>query len=193
LGCQLKPASMTVTYKHVAVALAEADAELRNLRKAEPALPAGILEATASSSEVAAALAAIPEMRKDFVVRRFQKIASNRAALLLDVGKGDVAAQFSAYATAATNVMLADIAKRYSPAGDKTIAKSGKIADFIVNTGKAAALAESRMGAGEVPLDLQVETAAKLADVNQGGKLDGAAQADVYRLWNAHQQFKPVM
>lgn len=193
VGCRIEPATMTVTYRHFRVAEAENDAELRSV-VAVAALPAGVLEATADSSAVAAALTAITE-RPDraLVVGRFQKAASNRAALALRAGRGDVAAQFSAYATAAANVMVADIVRRYSPEGGTAIAKSGRIADFILNTGKAAALAEDAPAATDIPADLQAETAARLAGVNQGGKLDGAAQADVYRLWSAHQQFEPMM
>ncbi len=191
--CRMVPDSFTVTYKNIEVTRHEIRTALGDILKREPSLPPTLLAGEAASAEVAAALAAIPDMRKGAVVGPFQRLASDSAALALRAGEAEAAATFSAYATAATNVMLADIARRYSPEGGKAIATSGKLADFLLNTGKAAALAEEKMGEATVPFDLQLETAAKLADVNQTGKLDGAAQADVYKLWNAHQPFAPMM
>lgn len=158
----------------------------------EPALPPALLSGKAAAAEVGAALAALSEARPEAVTGTFHRLASDIAWLSWRTGEAATAAQFAAYATAAINVMLADIARRYDAEAARAIATGGRLGDVFLNAGKAAALAESRLGEAGVPLDLQLDTAARLAAIAAAGSLDGAAEAEVVTLWNAHRKFEPV-
>ncbi|GHD43352.1 hypothetical protein GCM10017083_09380 [Thalassobaculum fulvum] len=188
-GCSVDPARISIVYTHLRHLSELAQSRLRRIVAKSVALQPIDVAGLTNSVAVASALAAHVSDRTDEQdIVDFAEITADLAAYEQGLGNAAAAKQYAAYSTAASNVMIADVARFYGK--EIEIRQSGLFGDYFKNVESVSGLPKNDQAVPEVPTALRDRTDDFFTAAARNKKLGFETRKGLGDVWIAHRQLE---